>query len=252
MKRSQIALVVVVVITAAMFVVHVFCRNTSRMKSPDASEQPTINDTTISELMPLNINLPKPVLFTEPFSMRPVENLEEDYRYTKPREPLLVPVGTKNVALGKPVLSTDDRPLFGYIEKITDGRKEGTELDYVELAPGLQSVTIDVLETYEIFAIIFWHNTRFAGPVYFDIVVQVADDPDFIINFRTLFNNDIDNSAGFGIGKDKHYRESWHGKLLDTGGARARYVRLYSNGSNCNEFNHYVEVEVYGKPDQSG
>ncbi|MBP1745211.1 MAG: hypothetical protein H6Q58_2189, partial [Firmicutes bacterium] len=26
-----------------------------------------------------------------------------------------------------------------------------------------------------------------------------------------------------------------------------RYVRLYSNGSTANSYNHYVELEVYGK-----
>jgi hypothetical protein len=31
--------------------------------------------------------------------------------------------------------------------------------------------------------------------------VQTADDPDFITNVRTLFNNDIDNSLGLGVGK---------------------------------------------------
>ena len=38
------------------------------------------------------------------------------------------------------------------------------------------------------------------------------------------------------------------GKLVDARGSRARYVRLYSNGSNANELNHYIEVEVFGRP----
>jgi hypothetical protein len=29
---------------------------------------------------------------------------------------------------------------------------------------------------------------------------------------------------------------------------RARYVRLYSNGSTTDELNDYCEVEVYGQP----
>ena len=29
---------------------------------------------------------------------------------------------------------------------------------------------------------------------------------------------------------------------------QARYVRLYSNGNTANDLNHYVEVEVFGKP----
>jgi hypothetical protein len=77
--------------------------------------------------------------------------------------------------------------------------------------------------------------------------VQVSNDRDFIKGVKTLFNNDHDNSANFGIGKDKHYSEICYGKLIDANGAQARYVRLYSNGNNSNELNHYVEVEVYGK-----
>jgi hypothetical protein len=45
-----------------------------------------------------------------------------------------------------------------------------------------------------------------------------------------------------------NYVETAEGKLVDAKGARARYVRLYSRGSNANELNHYVEVDVYGRP----
>jgi len=81
------------------------------------------------------------------------------------------------------------------------------------------------------------------------VVVQAADDRDFITNVRTLFNNDIDSSAGFGIGTDMHYIETYEGELIDclSEGIKARYVRLYSNGNSTNDLNHYIEVEVYGK-----
>ena len=83
---------------------------------------------------------------------------------------------------------------------------------------------------------------------YQDVIVQFADDPDFISNVRTVFNNDIDNSAGLGIGSDLHYTETYEGKLIDAKGAKAQYVRLYSAGSSSDDLNHYIEVEVYGKP----
>ena len=38
------------------------------------------------------------------------------------------------------------------------------------------------------------------------------------------------------------------GRVMRVNGERARYVRLFSNGSTESEMNHYVEVEVYGKP----
>ena len=71
---------------------------------------------------------------------------------------------------------------------------------------------------------------------------------DFTENVHTLFNNDIDNSAGLGAGDDMHYIDFNEGKLIDAGGVTARCVRLYSNGSIANEFNHYVEVEVWARP----
>jgi len=79
------------------------------------------------------------------------------------------------------------------------------------------------------------------------VIVQTADDPDFVTNVTTLFNNDIDNSAGLGVGTDMHYVETHKGELIDAKGARARYVRLYSNGNSADDLNHYVEVEVYGR-----
>jgi hypothetical protein len=45
-----------------------------------------------------------------------------------------------------------------------------------------------------------------------------------------------------------HYIDFNEGKLIDAGGVTARCVRLYSNGSTANEFNHYVEVEVWARP----
>ena len=161
--------------------------------------------------------------------------------------PFLAPVGTTNVALGKPVTGSDEEPILGEIEMITDGDKEAADGSYVELGPLVQHVTIDLEAMHEIYAIIIWHYHKQAR-VYYDMVVQVADDPDFITNVRTLFNNDIDNSAGIGVGEDMHYTETNEGRLIDAKSVKARYVRLYSNGNTSNDLNHYIEVEVYGKP----
>ena len=95
-----------------------------------------------------------------------------------------------------------------------------------------------------------WHYHK-QPRVYFDVVVQVSNDKDFISDVKTVFNNDIDNSAGLGIGKDMHYTETSEGKLIDLlsqGSPKGRYVRLYSNGNTSNDLNHYIEVDVYGKP----
>ncbi len=97
------------------------------------------------------------------------------------------------------------------------------------------------------FAVLFWHFHKTAR-VYFDVVVQLADDADFKTNVRTIFNNDHDNTSGLGAGKDMNFVETSEGKLVDAKGARARFVRLHSRGNNANELNHFVEVEVFGRP----
>jgi hypothetical protein len=197
-----------------------------------------------AKLIAFDITLPKPMFVDTPQDTR-VENLEKPLG--KPRPPFLAPVGTTNVAFGKPVSSSDGEPIIGQLEMITDGDKEAADGSYVELGPSVQQVTIDLEGMYEIYAIVVWHYHK-QPYVYFDVVVRVADDADFITNVKTLFNNDIDNSAGLGIGKNMHYTETNEGKLIDVKGVKARYVRLYSNGNNANDLNHYIEVEVYGKP----
>jgi hypothetical protein len=159
---------------------------------------------------------------------------------------LMVPQGTTNLALNKPVTSSDSRPLIGEMSYVTDGVKAGTEESYVELGPMLQWVQIDLEKPATIYALYVWHFFREARS-YHDVIVQVSDDPEFKAGVTTVFSNDQDNSAKMGIGKDRAYIETNFGKLIDAKGARGRYVRLYSNGNTANDLNHYVEVEVFGK-----
>ncbi len=196
-------------------------------------------------LEPIPVKLPKPMFEGTPENVEGVARIEKPLG--RPRPPFLAPAGVRNVALDMLVTSSDPDPAVGAIEMITDGDKGGGDGSFVELAAGVQHVTIDIEEEFEIYAILFWHYHKQAR-VYFDVVVQVAADPDFIMDVRTLFNNDHDNSAGLGIGDDLHYVETAEGKLVDAKGHRARFVRLYSNGSNASGNNHYVEVEVFGKP----
>jgi hypothetical protein len=196
------------------------------------------------KLVPIVIQLPKPMFEGTPQNLT-VPNLQKPLG--RPRDPFLAPAGVTNVAKGKKVTSSDQDPVIGEIEQVTDGDKKGADGSFVELGPGVQHVTIDLGAPHEIFAILFWHFHRNAR-VYFDVVVQVADDPDFKKGVRTLFNNDHDNTSKLGAGTDLNYVETSEGKLVDAKGSRARYVRLYSKGNNANELNHYVEVEVFGRP----
>ncbi len=197
-----------------------------------------------SQPVAIEIKLPRKMFVGTPTNVR-VANLEKPLG--KARPPFYAPAGTTNVALGKSVASTDDMPIIGEIAMITDDDKEASDGSYVELGPFVQHVTIDLEAVYEIYAVVVWHYHK-QGLVYYDVLVQTADDPDFILNVQTVFNNDIDNSLGRGVGRDMHYVETNEGKLIDAKGVYGRYVRLYSNGNTSNELNHYIEVAVYGKP----
>ena len=149
--------------------------------------------------------------------------------------------------MDKPIESSDDAPIIGDLEQITDGDKEAGYGSFVELGPDKQYVTVDLEKKHTIYAALVWHYHQ-QPRVYLDIVVQVSDDPDFVSGVKTIFNNDHDNSIGLGVGKDMNYVETNEGKLIDAKGVQGRYVRFYSNGNTYNDLNHYVEVEVHGIP----
>jgi len=195
------------------------------------------------KLVPLDIRLPRPS-----FSWHgPIRVPPDVETRTGPREPVKVPVGTRNVALGKPVISSARDATVSEEELVTDGDKEAAKDKYLDLGPGRQWVQIDLGAEHEIHVVLFWHrHDRIA--VYSDVVVEVADDPDIITGVKTLFNNDDDNTLGLGVGRDRRYFDTFEGKLVEGRGVRARYVRLHSNGSTIDRLNHYAEVEVYGVP----
>jgi len=198
------------------------------------------------KLEPLPLALPKPLFEGTPRNLK-VPNLEK--LSDKPRPPFLAPAGTANVARGKPVTSSVIEPAVGDLDMITDGDKSGLDGAYVELGSGVQWIVIDLKRKYTLYAIVVWHYHKQAR-VYSDVIVQVADDPDFLTDVRTVFNNDRDNAAGMGIGHDQNYVETYEGKLIDAKGMVGRYIRLYSNGNDTTALNHYVEVEAYGTPAQ--
>lgn len=197
-----------------------------------------------ASLVPLETELPKPSYKGTPVPIQ-VANLEPPRAGERPA--IMVPEGTVNLAAGKPVESSDEWPIIGEPEYITDGDKQAEEGYYIELGPDLQWVQIDLEQESEIFAILLWHYHAQAR-VYHDVIVQISSDPGFETGVITVFNNDHDNSAGMGIGKDMAYIESHEGRAIETGGGKGRYVRLYSNGNTSDGMNHYIEVEVFGLP----
>ncbi len=194
------------------------------------------------EKVVLKLELPKPMFIGTPRNIRS-SNLEKVPG--KKRGDFYVPEGTELLSLGKPVSASDMEPIIGEVDFVTDGEKSGEDGCYVEFGPGVQYIQLDLEQACTLHAIIIWHYHSQAR-VYRDVIVQVSDDADFITGVQTVFNNDHDNSAGLGIGRDKEYIETNEGRLIDPRGIKARYMRLYSNGNTSNDVNHYVEVEIYG------
>ncbi len=200
-----------------------FCRAEDMEKLPLKMPQPTFVGTPLEFLAGPTVVKPKP----QPMPM--------------------VPAGTINLALHKPVTSSKP-PFDRSLSLVTDGNCEAKVGTAVLLKPGLQWIQIDLGAECPIYYIQVWHY--FNEPcVFHDVIVQVSNDPNFVKGVTTLFNNDQTNSAGLGIGKDREYLETYLGKLIDAKGVKARYVRLYSKGSNYRDpLNRYIEVEVFGLP----
>jgi hypothetical protein len=205
------------------------------------SQVPTMDKAKADDMTKLVLDYPKPLFAGTPKSIK-TPNLERSPSSIE----LYVPSTVRNIALNRPVSSSDDFPVIGELSYITNGDKEGSDGSYVELGPGTQWIQIDLGASKSIYAIALWHYHA-QSRAYRDVIIQASDDPEFIENVQTLFNNDHNNSSGLGSGTDKEYLETNKGKLLDAKGILSRYVRLYSNGSTGSDMNHYIEIEVFGE-----
>jgi hypothetical protein len=195
--------------------------------------------------VPLVIKLPAPAFKGTPKDIQLstyVEPLSD-----KPRPPMMVPAGLKNIAPGSKITCSDKNATGEALAKITDGDKEASEQSIIYLRKGSQWVQMDFGSPQEVFAVVLWHAHN-SAKVYRDVIIQIADDQDFLQNVKTIFNNDQDNSSGLGVGTDREFFETHEGKLIDTKGVTARYMRFFSKGSTESALNEYTEIEVYGRP----
>ncbi|MCC7492457.1 MAG: hypothetical protein IT204_08935 [Fimbriimonadaceae bacterium] len=198
------------------------------------------------ETVPLPLKLPRPAFSGTPKELPP-EAQDVEKPTGKPRPIPQVPRGTANVALNKKVTTGGKSTFNGSLELITDGDKEAYDGSAVELKAKLQWVQIDLGAAKKLHYICVWHCHQ-EPVIYHDVIVQISNDPDFLDGVTTLYNNDKDNSAGLGLGKDKEYWETFEGRLVAAKGSSARYVRLYSRGSTGGDpLNRYTEVEVFGQ-----
>ncbi|MGA2171992.1 MAG: hypothetical protein ABSG82_03120 [Sedimentisphaerales bacterium] len=243
-KNARTTTQIILMVLTVVALVNSYCKG-AQSDSNTAPAKKSAAAKPAADLAPIPLVLPKPMFVGTPQNFQGITNLEKPLG--KPRAPFYAPKGTTNVALKKPVTSSDEQPIIGEIKMITDGDKEAADGSFVELGPMRQHITIDLGAPYNIYAIIVWHYHKQAR-VYKDVVVQVADDADFIKNVQTVFNNDNNNTLGLGVGSNMNYVETSEGKLIDAKGVVARYVRCYSNGNSSNDLNNYIEVEVYGLP----
>ena len=109
---------------------------------------------------------------------------------------------------------------------------------------------IDLGDTYLVDGLNVWHYHGTEGGrnwTYRDLIYQLSTTADFTSDVTTVFNNDANNSALQGIGSDPEYEETPAGRPVYFAPVRARYLRLWSNGSTRNTSNRYTDVQVYGK-----
>src|SRR5215472_5749545 len=186
------------------------------------------------EKVPLILKLPPPAFKGTPKDI-PLNSYVEPLS-DKPRPPMMVPSGLKNIAQNSKLTSSDKNATPDVLAKLIDGDKESSDQSIIFLRKGTQYVQMDLGSPSEIFAIVIWHAHNTAK-VYHDVIVQVADDPYFKENVRTIFNNDRDNTAGLGAGRDREYVETYEGKLINARGVKGRFIRFYSHGSTESALN---------------
>ena len=197
------------------------------------------------DMVPLVLKLPDPAFKGTPKDIPLGPNIEP--LSEKPRPPMMVPAGLKNIAPGSKLTSSDKNATADTLAKLTDGDKEASEQSIIYLRKGSQWVQLDFGSQQEIFAIVIWHAHN-SAKVYHSVIVQASDDPDFVNNVQVLYNNDYDNKSGLGAGTDREYFETREGRLINAKGIKARYLRFYSKGSTESALNEYTEIEVYGRP----
>jgi len=148
--------------------------------------------------------------------------------------------------LASKILPTSPSTGWKNLAYATDGKKTTSNYADSGTGTGLQYIQINLGSAYNLSDIKLWHyygDTR----MYHDVIVMVSNNASFTAGSYTIvYSNDQNNSAGFGTGSSSEYTETSAGKDIPFSAVNAQYVRLYTNGSTVNAYNHYGEVEVYG------
>ncbi len=199
-----------------------------------------------AEKVAIKFELPPPHSSGTPKEIKS-DNLEPDPGPGKLRAPIMVePEFTKKLTTENTKVTTSEEAVTGDNDYVVDGDKTPDATSMLQLPGGLQWVQLDLGAEHTIAAVCVWHDQG-DERVYKDVVVQISNDANFAEGVTTIFNNDHDNTAKLGKGKDKEYRERNDGRPMDAKLTKGRYVRCYSNGSTSEPVNNYIEIEVFGK-----
>src|SRR5437879_3383076 len=112
-------------------------------------------DKPASETVPLMLKLPPPAFKGTPKDIQ--TNAYTEPYPTKPRAPMMVPAGLKNLAPEAKLTSSDKNATGETLAKITDGDKEASDQSIIFLRKGSQYVQLDFGSPRELHAIVLWH-----------------------------------------------------------------------------------------------
>src|SRR6266516_4708314 len=141
------------------------------LSSQAADQAQAKNDAPSGALEPLALKLPPPAFKGTPKDIQLssyVEPLSD-----KPRPPMMVPPGLKNLAPSAKLSSSSTNTSQESLAKIVDGDTESSDQSIIFLRKGTQYVQMDLGSPCELFAIVIWHAHN-SAKVYHDVIVQIA------------------------------------------------------------------------------
>ena len=151
----------------------------------------------------------------------------------------------------------------GAMSKAVDGDHSSTAGgNYAEFGRDHQEkssyMQVDLGAVYDLTGMHMWRYWDGGKREYKNTLIVTSQDADFGEKDKDpsddviVFNGDKDNVHKFGVGKEDAYKETDKGHAFTVpAGTKARYVRVYMNGSIDNGHtgttNHVVEFEVNGR-----
>ena len=151
----------------------------------------------------------------------------------------------------------------GAMSKAVDGDHSSTAGgNYAEFGRDHQEkssyMQVDLGAVYDLTGMHMWRYWDGGKREYKNTLIVTSQDADFGEKDKDpsddviVFNGDKDNVHKFGVGKEDAYKETDKGRAFTVpAGTKARYVRVYMNGSidngHAGTTNHVVEFEVNGR-----